>query len=153
MCNKCSVYVNYLSGEIPINVINEFNNISGLCINHTNIDEFRYNPLLIKLVKKSNYHNCQIKKVFNERSINFNNKLSGLQMLIHLLDEWSNCKCVDSNRHKINVLMNFKFVLKYFEKLSLIPSDQCLKLSKILRSKMHINEQLTKVCETIIELM
>ena len=76
-----------------------------------------------------------------------------LQVLVYLLDQWSNCECFVNSKNPINVLMNFKFMLKYFEELNVIPSDVCYKLRKILRFKLHIKDQIQKVRETIFCLM
>jgi hypothetical protein len=155
MCNKCVVYVNYITSDIPNNVINEFNNKIGNSedsfINDKNIDNFRSNPLLINLTKKYD-NNFKIKKVLNNQLINFNEKIkfnNYQDMLLYLLDEWSNCECCVNNKTPIHVLMNFKFVLKYLEELNVIPSDVCNKLKKILRNKLHIKDQIIKLRETI----
>ena len=155
MCNKCMVYVNYLTSEIPTNVINEFNNKIGNSedsfIDGKNIDNFRTNPLLINLTKKYDT-NFKIKKVLNNQLINFNEKMNCnnyLDMLLYLLDEWSDCECCVNNKNPIHVLMNFKFVLKYLEELKLIQSEVCYTLRKILRYKLHIKDQIEKLRETI----
>lgn len=155
VCNKCIIYENYLIGDIPPNVINEFNNRMGGLIDDKNIDNFRTNPLLISLSKKNN-NNFKVKKIFNNQLICFNENLTVnnyLQILVYLLDQWSNCECFVNSKNPINVLMNFKFMLKYFEELNVIPSEVCYKLRKILRFKLHIKDQIQKVRETIIELM
>ncbi len=155
VCSKCLLYVNYLIGDIPSNIINEFNNRMGISIDPKNIDSFRTNPVLINLSKKYN-NNFKLKKILNNQLICFNENLTVktyLQNLIYLLDEWTNCDCFVNNKNPINVLMNFKFILKYFEDLHYIPPNICNKLRKILRCKLHIKDQIQKVRETIFCLM
>lgn len=156
MCNKCNVYINYLSSNITTDIINEFNKrmekSNGPFINEKNIDDYRSHPLLLKLSKKYN-NNIKFEKVCHNHFIPTNQKLSQsdyIQLLIYLLDEWSQCECFTIN-NPIHILMNFKFVLKSMEELNLISSDLCYKLKKILRYKVHIKEQLDIVRITLID--
>ncbi len=156
MCNKCNVYINYLTGDISSDIINEFNHrTKGSFINDNNIDSFRTHPLLLKLAKKYD-SNIKFEKVLNNKLIPISNNLSiqnYICLLIYLLDKWSDCDCIKINNNPIHIIMNFKIVLKLMEELNLIPSDLCCALKKILRYKVHIKDQLTfareKICSFI----